>query len=406
MAVGSVEGNLQAAAEARRAAAIAEKDAQSRITAATQRVREAEIESNNQLDKIRDQYNKEDDLERTRQTIALEAARNKGYENLRMSSMAQAKELARVEDLGRRQLQETHDRFADSLQTTEQKGLEDVTTLERHNLAREEYAKKTFENDFEHNRQEENKRLEALREQTQTTFTKESEASRAEIAREQENHALAGQQLLSHHQAAYKAALEGSQRELNDLNRRAGQQIEQSRSDSSRKLDAFSERNKDPFYQMLDLGTEFKESGDSYILSARIPPHEREHVTVTIRGNELILSGYRRNDDQQELTPGNTRRTSSFQSYSESFPLKYPVDAKGLEKRFEGENLIVQIPKRDVYTREQFQPKKTPPERLHVERPVFPHNLPIANAGEAPKMQDPAQSSQAGSGDYSGKPLG
>jgi hypothetical protein len=101
-------------------------------------------------------------------------------------------------------------------------------------------------------------------------------------------------------------------------------------------------------------------------------------VTVTLKGDNLVLSGTRRNEEKVELSPGHTQGTASYQSYSESFPLPFPVEARQLSKTFDGDMLIATIPKKNQYAFEK--PAKPVPQRLKAERPKLPDNLPQSEA--------------------------
>jgi HSP20 family molecular chaperone IbpA len=46
-----------------------------------------------------------------------------------------------------------------------------------------------------------------------------------------------------------------------------------------------------------------------------------------------------------DLGPGRVATTSGFQSFNETFPLEAPVIARELTKEFQGDLLVVRIPK-------------------------------------------------------------
>ena len=72
------------------------------------------------------------------------------------------------------------------------------------------------------------------------------------------------------------------------------------------------------------------------MLTATIPEHEQKHVPVSVKGNQLVLSGYRRNEEKLELEPGRSQGTNAFQSFLETFPITWPVDANKMTREFEG----------------------------------------------------------------------
>jgi HSP20 family molecular chaperone IbpA len=206
----------------------------------------------------------------------------------------------------------------------------------------------------------------------------------------------------------YQNEIQQQSEQLSELNQTASEQLRRSRMDTAQKLAAYEERQEDPFYKLLDLNAQLHDIGDSYVLTARIPPHEQQKVNVSLKGNnQLVISGYRRNEEKLEVGPGRMKGTASHQSYSETFPLSWPVEGRKLEKYFEGDELIVKLPKKtensvhSVYESD----KKAKPERARVQRPTFPENLPNTTANPAPEAGDPALAHSTGAERKSQKTL-
>src|SRR5262249_35828266 len=106
-----------------------------------------------------------------------------------------------------------------------------------------------------------------------------------------------------------------------------------------------------------------------------------------------------RNEEKLELDHGASASTSAYQSFSQSFPLSYPVQAKQLRKDFDGDELIVTVPKMPEYAN---RPVKTlpKPERAKLDRPRFPENLPLAkNDAKDPATDDDVPETGAHVGD-------
>ena len=87
----------------------------------------------------------------------------------------------------------------------------------------------------------------------------------------------------------------------------------------------------------MDICLGSRESDDAYVLTATIPSHEQHSVQVSVRGDRLVVSGARRSDEKEDLGPGRSVTTSSYQNYSESFPLTMPVEARMLRREFDGD---------------------------------------------------------------------
>ncbi len=101
---------------------------------------------------------------------------------------------------------------------------------------------------------------------------------------------------------------------------------------------------------------------------------------MTVRGNQVVLTGTRRNEEKLEIGPGRSQTTNAFQTFLETFPMNWPVEAKLLSKSFEGDQLTVIIPKKAIDFEYRSPVKKSTAARARVERPKFPDNLPIAQA--------------------------
>ena len=176
----------------------------------------------------------------------------------------------------------------------------------------------------------------------------------------------------------FEHTLAEHQEVLGRLNRRAGEDLQKLKEEYQTKLEAYSERSKDPFYRTMDAGMNLRENDDAYVLTAKIPEHERKGVSIAMRGNEIVLSGYRRNEERLKKEGGGQQETHSFQSFSESFQLAHPVDANRIARTFDGDELIVLIPKSGA--RPYVSPAAVvvpPPSAM---KPRFPDNLPIAQA--------------------------
>jgi HSP20 family protein len=175
---------------------------------------------------------------------------------------------------------------------------------------------------------------------------------------------------------------------LDRINRNTTEDIHRLQESTARKLDAYNDRLHDPFYQLVVTDAKLSENSDSYVLTATIPPHEQEQISINIRGNQLVLSGNRRSKEKIEDAPGRELSTSSFQTFSETFPLDMPVDSRALSRRFDGDQLTVTIPKRLNYKpAPMHEIKKAEP--IRAERPKFPDNLTAADIGTKPERDEP-----------------
>jgi HSP20 family molecular chaperone IbpA len=161
---------------------------------------------------------------------------------------------------------------------------------------------------------------------------------------------------------------------LDEVNRSASNQVKAIQKNTMDKIAAYSSRQSDPFYRMKRFGADLYEGHNEYVLEARIPEHEQSKVSVSVRGDQLVLSNYRQNQDRRDEGNGHVQTTASYQTVTESFPLYHPVDPRGITKEFEGDTMIVRIPKKARDNRPPLH-KSNLQGRVRVEPPKFPANL-------------------------------
>jgi HSP20 family molecular chaperone IbpA len=171
------------------------------------------------------------------------------------------------------------------------------------------------------------------------------------------------QELRNHiHQTEYEQT-----RAEEELYQRSNQKLMDLNRETAQKIATYTSRQNDPFYKLITLDAELRDTDREFVLTAKIPEYEQEHITATIRGEELVLSGYRRNEEAIKDDSGHTRGTMSYQTFSESFPLNWPVDPKRLSREQKGDQLIIRIPK---FVKNEFrEPKSIVQSRDHLVAP-------------------------------------
>lgn len=369
-------------------AAEAEKDASARITIANQHLEDAERDVEARMSKIKEDYAEEAIREAARSESSINAQKNKGYEQIRDLQRAQQAELNKARLEGERDLKKTQDYFRDTIYSTQRKGEEDLGEISRQHHTQAEHESRVAAMELEGQRDQFSRQMQGLIEERQAALMATSDASHKEYDRIRSNSEEAIQSSEQHYQEQFDR-IHGAQKEaLDRLYGRASQRIRDIRSDYSQKLSAYATRSADPFYKMASIGAKLDETSDGFILTATIPEHEQKGVTVSLKGSNLVISGYRRNQERLDERDGRSTQSSSYQTYSESFPLSWPVDGKELRKAFDGDSLTVFVPKKlGTGTPTKSRPAAT--ERARVETPRFPENLPT---GDAPKPDPEAES--------------
>ena len=179
----------------------------------------------------------------------------------------------------------------------------------------------------------------------------------------------ANEQSREHFASRYRAHVADQESAINRLQGEAARKLDELRSGTSHKLSAYGERQADPFYKLLDLQARLEEESDHYVIRARIPEHEQAKVTVSVQGDRIVLTGSRRNEERQELEPGHIESTNAFQTFTESFPILWPVDTRGMTRHSDGDWLTVTLPKKSRAPAPHYQP---PVGKIAVDRPRFP----------------------------------
>ncbi len=361
------------------AARTAEKSSLDRVRVAEDAAREAERNSANRIEEVQDRFEKNSEIIAARNDVAFEAERQKGYEAIRNLKRAQEAELRRTRREGERTLDETRAYYRRTLHDADKNAGEQLQQMQTQNARADAYERKLAETDMQARRTAFSQDAAAMRTEHEMTLKglKETNVKDYETRREQYQNAREDAQKKMESQ--YQETLTENSRTLDNLNRNAGEQLRQIRADTSQRLGAYNSRQSDPFYKLMDVGASLREYSDEYVLTADIPVHEQKHVSISVSGNRVNLSGYRRNQEELEIEPGHNTSTASYQSYNESFAVDWPIDPKSISKEFEGDTLVVRIPKRAGHAAVP-QHKAPKVEKMRAERPQFPKNIPDAEA--------------------------
>lgn len=353
----------------------AETDAKRRIIEVQREVDQAQQNASKQLDRIHDDYIREASAEEARAGANLESQRSENYRELRDLQRAHQKELKRVRREGDQELDKVGKYYRETTYQTQRQGEQKIDELRAIHARQSEHERKQAEFEAEMVQSQYQARVKDLQEQKEKGFQEMAAATEGNYTKLRERSVQAYEDAQERFENQYKNTVKNQQEVIAKAEDTVAKRLHALREDSARKLTAYSERNQDPFYRMVDVQADVWETGDAYILTARIPDHEQKNISVSVRGDQITISGSRNNSEKLELGPGRSATTSSYQTFSESFPIHWPVEAKSLRREYDGEKLTVTIPKKKAYEeRWPFQAKA--PERAKMERPKFPDNLP------------------------------
>ena len=356
------------------------RDITRRLTAAEQSVAQAEKDSRFIVDNIRENADREVAAESFRKGAEVENLKNKGYEQIRELRRAQDAELNRSKRDGEMKALKLEEYYRDANINSERRGREQLSELQHQNLRRSEFERRSAAAEEEKTQKDREFELTRLREHTDEQIKQLDERYQKQVGDYAKDVDLAKGRAEGHFDEQFKGTLEKTTAILADINQRARDQIKSVRENTEQKLNAYSSRERDPFYRLTTLRSRLFEDRDKYTLVAKIPKYEQEHIQASLTGNNLVLNGYRRNDEELNEKDGHSQQSSSFQSFHETYPLETPADGKRLKQYFQGDNLIVEVPKL------KFAYKRLDPvlnkEDAHIELPHFPRSIEYAHDQE------------------------
>ncbi len=366
------------------AADTAEQDAQSRITRAEERVKQAERDAHKKIDQIRDDYVKQAERERVRDENALETQKERGYESLRNQKLALQADLRRDRRDGDQDVAQLQTHYRDAIHSTETRNRKSLSDLQSKNHSAIEYEKRVAQDELDRSRADHALQMQELRDHDDSSEHALAASSRKQYQKMRETYKEANEKAHDQFHKKFESEVKENHQVIADVDNRASQQIGKIRRDTSRKLSAYAMRQRDPFYKMLDVNAKFRDAGDAYVVTLAVPPHEHDHVSAVVEGNQLVISGARHNQEKLNLGPGRYKSSSSYQTFQESFPLLWPVEDHKLSKSFDGDEMTIRVPKKDRLAFREPQPK-VKPEAVEIEQPHFPDNLPVIEAGRDEK---------------------
>jgi HSP20 family molecular chaperone IbpA len=355
-----------------------EANAQRRIEAAREQVAKAQKEAESEISVIRERSQQQTLSETAKQEERVQRIREQGYENLNKVRQTQQQEIKRVRDGGEKKINELRQHYGQKAYETERKSQVQIQELIQNNQIAIKNERETSQSELKnlketgqaellHLQREIENQMDIMRQANNKRY-EETLAAQKNFVKEREAHFNKENETLH----AFH------EERLNELFGRVTEQLQKIQDHKSKKLATYDQQGKDPFYSFVDLGTRLKENRDSYTLSARIPKHEQANIRILARENEIVLIGSRRNEEEKETETGRIKGVSSYQTYRERFPVAFPIDGSKLERSFQGDRLIVTIPKKGLWDQKAMAKNhRTEVENSDLMRPVFPRTLSI-----------------------------
>jgi HSP20 family molecular chaperone IbpA len=94
-----------------------------------------------------------------------------------------------------------------------------------------------------------------------------------------------------------------------------------------------------------ELGTQVEDGDLETVIRLRVPEHEQDNIRISHQLNSITISGTRRFQDKMKLEGGVQAASSSYQSYSESFPVRGKLEMNNMNRTYADGVLTYRIPK-------------------------------------------------------------
>jgi len=266
------------------------------------------------------------------------------YEHLRNMKNQLGREERNLEKLGRETLRNKADALRTEELTIEKEGREKVDEARRKASAIEEYERQrnneagagVHENHLKNTRllmQESERALEALRTNQEKFIADQKQMHGTSLLEIEDQFRTLRDRETARLGDGLAAVEENANRELHKMVL-----------ESSERISRYESQKLDPFYQLKRFDSEMQETPDAYILTVRVPPHERRSLRIQATPQDIQLIGIRSSERDLALE-GRTLSSRSHQTISEKFNLEAPVDARAVVREESGEAVRFTIPK-------------------------------------------------------------
>ncbi|MBN20946.1 MAG: hypothetical protein CL678_06605 [Bdellovibrionaceae bacterium] len=356
----------------------AEKEAQKKINATQKRVNNAQKESRFQLEEIRDSFEKSERLQKDKYTKELELLRNEQNQNLRELKSDHQIDLSRSKNQNENELRKINQYYENQQRRALREGENKFNRQIQENHIQHQALQNKNRTELLHLKNQGNSQIDSKRWQFQNQIENLDKNGKKEIKLLTEKVNTEKQKSSENFKNRYQEMVKVQDEILNNLNKRISEEVHQIKKDSVMKLGAFMDQKSDPFYRTMTLDADFSESDDEYQIRARIPEHERDGIKINVHDNEIFISGERKSSETIHTDEGGTVSSSQFQTYHQSFPIHSPVESHLLRKEYDGDELVISLPKKGSELAKN-PIKKIVPEEVTAKRPYFPENIPLGS---------------------------
>ena len=113
----------------------------------------------------------------------------------------------------------------------------------------------------------------------------------------------------------------------------------------SKKKAMVESKNSDPFYNVGKIAPTLKEFPDSYIVSMKVPEHEKENITISPRNRYIKITYHRKHSDRVEEVDGTTNTSKRTELMTKQIPTTDILNPSGVTQKYEDGILNFKIKK-------------------------------------------------------------
>ncbi|NDG84152.1 MAG: hypothetical protein EBX52_03830 [Proteobacteria bacterium] len=297
-----------------------------------------------EMDHLKHSYAAEKAAAQDRFESGSQAERLAHYEHLRNMKSQLSREERSLEKLGQETLRNRSDALRNEEITIEKEGRARVDDARRKAVAIEEYERQrqneassgVHDHHMKNTRllmEESERALEALRTNQEKFIADQKQMHGASLLEVEDQFKMLRARETERLDEGLAMIEEGTNREI-------GKKI----FESSERISRYESQKLDPFYQLKRFDSEMQETPDSYVLTVRVPEHERRNLRIQATPQDIQLIGIRASERDLALD-GHTLSSRSHQTISEKFNLPAPVDARAVTREETAGEVRFTIPK-------------------------------------------------------------
>ena len=360
----------------------AEKDLNDNILTAQREAKLAQERGEQRINEIQDYYVDLAKQEKEQGEQSLTHQKTQTYEQLRSMKQLHSRHQKDAQDQFRNQTNELNKNQNQRLQYIKNNFDRELNSRQESHEKALAHESNSAREQVDHLKTEHNEYMKSLDEhfnQEQQTLL---EAHEIELNKIKENQQRVTQKQESKHLQEYSKQLKQHKNQTQQMQDRLNQQIANIQMESSKQLSTYESQQQDGFYKMITIDAQIIETKEEFVITANIPKYEQPHFYATVRGDQIVIGGYRKHEEKRSDQEGHEQSTASYQSYTKTYPLSHPVDAKKLTRQFIDDQVIIRVPKTSGYKMRSLEQAK--PEKIQATKPELPENIFISTYTKEP----------------------